>query len=140
MFHFGNCGQGKQYVPRPRRPPGWLAAMTPAGGDEGLDKSQHEGTLALFSYLRGGAQTRGASATKPRGNLAGVTFFTVASAKTGTSLNLKVVADLYPSGVERVPPSGGFSPARLRLTEMDPDHTELASAGRVDVQTAGRPH
>lgn len=110
MFHLGKDGRGKQYVPCPRRPPGWLAAMTPTGGDEGLDKSQHEGALALFIYLRGGAQTRGASATKPRGNVAAVTFFTVTTATTGTSLNLKGVADLYPSGVERVPPGSGSSP------------------------------
>lgn len=51
MFHLGNDGQGKQYVPRPQCPPGWLAAMTPADRDEGLDKSQHKDALALFSYL-----------------------------------------------------------------------------------------
>lgn len=77
MFHLGNIGRGKQYVPCPQRPPGGLAAMTPAGGDEGLDKSQHEGALALFSYLPGGAQTRGASATKALGTVSGVTFFSV---------------------------------------------------------------
>lgn len=137
MFHFGNNGRRKQYVPRPRCPPVWLAAMTPAGGDEGLDKSQHEGTLALFSYLR--AQTHGASATKPLGNVTGVTFFTVTSAKTGTYLNLKGVADLYPSGIKMVPPRDGSCPTRLRLTKMNPNHTKLASAGKVDIQTAERP-
>lgn len=80
MFHLGNDGRGKQYVPRPLRPPGWLAATTPAGGDKGLDKSQHRDALALFSYLRGGAQSRGASATEPPGNVAGFTFFTVTAA------------------------------------------------------------
>lgn len=98
MFHFGNYGRGKQYVPRPRRPPVWLAAMTPAEGDEGLDKSQREGALALFSYLQGGAQTRGASATKPLGSVVGVAIFTATSEKTGTYWNLKAAAHLYPCG------------------------------------------
>lgn len=106
MFYLGKDGRGKQYVPRPQRPPGWLAAMTPAGGDQGLDKSQQEGALALFSYLRGRAQTRGASATKRRGNAAEVTFFTVTSAKTGIFLDPKGVANMYPA------PPGGESPTR----------------------------
>lgn len=99
MFHLGNNGRGKQYVPCPRRPPGGLAAMTHTGGDEGLDKSQHEGALALFSYLRGGAPTWRASATtKALGTVSGVTFVTETGAKTRSPLNLKV---------DRVPPSGG---------------------------------
>lgn len=95
------------YVPRPRRPPGWLAATISAEGEDGLDKSQRQGSPGLFSY------------SKAEHKLGGICYEAAHRRHQGH----RVRRGGYPT---RVPPALRWSstaadppPVRLRLMEAD---------------------
>lgn len=98
-----------------------------AEGEDGLDKSQGQGSPGLFSDSKAERKLGGASATKPRIDAPGVTFYGGGGGACPTLVPCEGPPQLTEADGSRREGS---------LTEIDLDYAGLAYAGRVDVRAA----